>query len=102
MKTPLLLVSVDAKKSRRHGLMEDWKREFRIAPENPFQNYLGCAAGWASALAGDRGGIGSPSRTIVTLRRITGVSGLSSASRGTRAIAFTTSTPSGSHWPKSV
>jgi hypothetical protein len=39
---------------------------------------------------------------MVTFFSTTGVSGLSSLLRGTRAMALTTSTLASSHWPKSV
>ncbi len=51
---------------------------------------------------GGSGGMGWPSRTMVMRLMVTGVRGLSSALRSTRAMEATSSTEWASHWPKMV
>src|SRR5665213_1934688 len=46
------------------------------------------------------GGMGWPSRTMVTWLMVTGVRGLSRPSRSTRAMEATSRTECASHWPK--
>src|ERR1035438_921665 len=62
----------------------------------------GDAAGAGVVAAAGSGGIGWPLRTMVTRLMRTGVSGLSSLLRWTRAIDATSRTEWASHWPKMV